>query len=181
MVVQWGSKIVDVWYRVVIWGCNSVQTTVVSTWTPISRWLIWYHVQRGGPAAWRWTNDACCNICSNSWWEIFNHSGERRQVFALTGGPVVTIWCVMLCFTGCSPHGGCKSSGNSKRRAWNSSEDCLSSNDGLGDITSTLYYVVAKIDNLHPVFTLWLLVLQSAPLISTIGYSNTWDICWTHT
>ena len=61
---------------------------------------------------------------------MFNRSGARRCALANTGGPVVRMWCVTLCYTGRS---GCVTEGKSRRSAANSlagSRDCK---EGLGE------------------------------------------------
>ena len=40
-----------------------------------------------------------CSMWSNSSLAMRRHSGGRRRALAVTEGPVVVMWCVMVCLT----------------------------------------------------------------------------------
>ena len=48
----------NVWDRVAVRYCCTVEGTVVTTRTPVSRSLLWYQVERRRPGARRGTNDS---------------------------------------------------------------------------------------------------------------------------
>ena len=54
----------------------------------------------------------CWSMCSNSCLAALKRSGGSLRKRADTGGPVVVMWCVTLCLTGCSLVQGCTTSGN---------------------------------------------------------------------
>ena len=60
------------------------------------------------------------SIYSNSCLATVSLSGGSLRECAQTGGPVVLMWCVILCRTGCSLLQGCTNSGNSGKIASNS-------------------------------------------------------------
>ena len=73
------------------------------------------------------------NIPSNSWRAILSRSGGNLRGREATGGPLVGIWWVTVCFTGWFGGGGQSKHGNSARRAVKSSEGSGSGTDGLGE------------------------------------------------
>ena len=73
------------------------------------------------------------NIRSNSWRAILSCSGGSLRGREATGGPLVGMWWVTVCFTGWSGGGGRSKHGNSVRMAVKLSEGFGSGTDGLGE------------------------------------------------
>ena len=57
------------------------------------------------------------SMCANSSRATLSCSGARRRGRAETGGPVVCMWCVTVCFTGSSKRCGRVRDGKSARMA----------------------------------------------------------------
>ena len=70
---------------------TTIQCSVVSTRTPVSRCLLGDHVERQCPVAGGGLYDPQVQR---------RRSGPNCRARAETGGPLVSMWCVMLCLIG---------------------------------------------------------------------------------
>ena len=76
-----------------------------------------------------------CSICSNSLFVTCKRSGARRRGRADTGGPTVSIWCVMSCRMGVSGEHTLVRDGNSDSSWRYGLTQSLGHFEGLGEFS----------------------------------------------
>ena len=78
---------------------TSVQSTIISTWAPVT-WGLWGTMCRGDDHELEEGQIIpSCSMCSNSCLVIWRLSGANRHGRADVGVPVVSMWCLILCLT----------------------------------------------------------------------------------
>ena len=120
--------------RVLVRNGDVVQGPIVPTGSPVNRFFF-LKTMCNGEAQQLEDGQMMprANIRSNSWQAILSRSGGSLRGQEATGGPLVGMWWVTVCFTGWSRGGGQSKHENSVGRAVKLSDGSGSGTDGLGE------------------------------------------------